>query len=89
LDALAKLSNMLGYKPVMIEATVAINQKQWRKAIQFAERGLSSLSGRGVAILGLAFKPNTDDMRCAVSVPTIKSLLRKGAMVSPLMTRWR
>jgi len=43
---------------------------------------VGSLSGRKIAVLGLSFKPNTDDMREAVSIRVVKKLLEKGASVS-------
>ncbi len=42
----------------------------------------ASLSGKRVGVLGLAFKPNTDDMRDAPSIPLIKALVERGASVS-------
>jgi UDPglucose 6-dehydrogenase len=82
MHALAKLSKDLGYNPDMIEAAMKTNRNQWRKAVQLAKTALDSLKGKKVSVLGLAFKPNTDDMRAAVSIPIITALLAEGASVA-------
>jgi UDPglucose 6-dehydrogenase len=81
-DALMELSNRLGYRPVLLEATASTNRKQWRKVIRLATHVLGSLDGKRIAVLGLAFKPKTDDMRAAVSIPIIEALLAEGATVT-------
>jgi UDPglucose 6-dehydrogenase len=81
LRALASLCRTLRYRPEMIEAAMTTNRKQWRRAVQFAKAALGTLSGRRVAVLGFAFKPYTDDMREAVSLPIVKALLASGADV--------
>jgi UDPglucose 6-dehydrogenase len=81
LKALIGYSKSQGYEPELIEAAVATNEKQKRRAIQLAKHALGSLKGKRIAILGLAFKPETDDMREAVSIPLIRGLLNEGANV--------
>lgn len=81
LRALIAHSKTLGYAPELIEAVVRTNRQQSRKALQFAKQALRSLKGKRIAVLGLAFKAETDDMRQAVSIPIIRSLLREGAAV--------
>lgn len=81
LPALITFSKKIHYNPELLEAVRNTNLKQWRIAVNMAERSLGSLKGKKIAVLGLAFKPNTDDMREAVSIPIIKALLRKRAYV--------
>jgi UDPglucose 6-dehydrogenase len=81
LRALMAHSKALGYTPELIEAVVRMNKEQSRKAVQFVKQALGSLKGRRVAVLGLAFKANTDDMRQAVSITVVRSLLHEGATV--------
>jgi UDPglucose 6-dehydrogenase len=81
LKALIGYSKTLDYDPELIEAVVATNEKQKQRAIQLAKHALGSLEGMRIAILGLAFKPNTDDMREAVSIPLVRALLEEGADV--------
>lgn len=82
LAALLSLSKKLGYDADLVEATIATNRKQAQKAVDFAKQCLGSLAAKEIAILGLAFKPYTDDMRDAVSIPVINSLLKEGAKVT-------
>jgi len=81
LRALVRYSKSLHYAPELIEAAVASNENQKQRAIQLAKHALGSLVGKRIAILGLAFKPETDDMREAVSIPLVRSLLTEGANV--------
>jgi UDPglucose 6-dehydrogenase len=82
LSALVHLSRELGQDPRLLSATSEVNQYQPLKAVEFAKTKLGSLRGKNIAILGLAFKPGTDDMREAVSVPIIEELLKDGANVT-------
>jgi nucleotide sugar dehydrogenase len=82
LNALVSLSKTLGYSAELIEAAISTNQKQEQRAIQLAKQALGSLEGKRLAILGLAFKPETDDMREAVSIPLVQGLLAEGANVT-------
>jgi len=82
MKALAAISRTLIHEPGLVEAVTQVNQRQWWKAIELAKRALGSLHGRRIAVLGLAFKPGTDDMREAVSIPIVKSLLAEGAVVA-------
>ncbi len=81
LSALITFCKSLNYSPRLIEAVVEQNRIQSRRAIHLAKRALRSLKGKRIAVLGLAFKPKTDDMREAVSIPIIKGLLAQGAKV--------
>jgi len=81
LNALARYSRTLGYSPELVEAVITTNEKQKLRAVQLAKEALGSLTGKRIAILGLAFKPDTDDIREAVSVPLIQALLAEGASV--------
>jgi UDPglucose 6-dehydrogenase len=81
LKALIRFSKTLGYAPELIEAVVATNEKQKQRAVELAKQALGSLKEKRIAILGLAFKPETDDMREAVSVSIIKDMLAEGATV--------
>jgi UDPglucose 6-dehydrogenase len=80
--ALIAYSKDLGYQHQLLEAVEDINQTQPLKAVQFCKRLLGDLKGKRVAVLGLAFKPNTDDMREARSIPIINQLIREGAKVT-------
>jgi UDPglucose 6-dehydrogenase len=65
----------------LLESVQFTNDCQPSQAVELARESLGSLKGRRIAILGLAFKPGTDDMREAVSLKVIRQLLNAGASV--------
>ena len=80
--ALANTMRELGTDPSILEAVDAVNEAQKRLLIEGLVGRLGmDLSGRTIAVWGLAFKPNTDDMREAPSLVTIAGLLEAGARV--------
>jgi UDPglucose 6-dehydrogenase len=82
--ALTYMARKTGLHPQMLEAVMAINKDQRHVAIDKLEAALGdqeSLNGKSIAVLGLAFKDNTDDMRDAPSINIIGWLLEKGAVV--------
>ncbi len=81
LQAIINFSLEQGYQPKILESVIKVNQKQAERMVELAEKKLGSLQQKQVAILGLSFKPETDDMRNAPSVIVINSLLKKGAKV--------
>jgi UDPglucose 6-dehydrogenase len=80
--ALIACSKSLGYDPELLDSVEAINKTQPLKAVTFCREELGNLGGKKIAILGLAFKPDTDDMREARVIPIINLLLSEGALVS-------
>jgi UDPglucose 6-dehydrogenase len=81
LKALLKSSKSLGASLPLTEATLFINEAQPLKAVQLAEGLLGGLRNKKIAILGLAFKPETDDMRNAVSIRIVEELMRRDAKI--------
>jgi len=81
LRALIKFSEKLDIKLPLVNATIEVNEKQPLIMIDLAKEDLKSLKNKTIAILGLSFKPNTDDIREAVSIKIIKKLLEEGANV--------
>ena len=79
--ALIAFSKGLGYNPSLFDAVENVNKAQPYKAIELAKSLMGDLRGKRIAILGLAFKPNTDDMREAVSIKIINKLLEEGASI--------
>ena len=65
----------------LLSAVIEVNELQKRRVIGKLKRHLGSLRGKNVALLGLAFKPNTDDMREAPSIVLASRLLAEGADV--------
>jgi UDPglucose 6-dehydrogenase len=80
--ALKQLAASSGYHFQLLNAVIEVNELQKRRVIGKLERLLGSLRGAKVALLGLAFKPGTDDMREAPSLVLAGRLLAEGAHVS-------
>jgi UDPglucose 6-dehydrogenase len=79
--ALKQLASNSGYHFQLLSAVIEVNELQKRRVIGKLKRHLGSLEGKTVALLGLAFKANTDDMREAPSIVLASRLLAEGAEV--------
>jgi UDPglucose 6-dehydrogenase len=79
--ALKQLAGNSGYPFLLLQAVWEVNELQKRRVVQKLEKHLGSLRDKKVALLGLAFKPNTDDMREAPSRVIAYRLLSEGAEV--------
>ena len=79
--ALKYLAKQHGYKLKTVEATVDVNIEQKTKLYKKACERLITFNGLKVAVLGLAFKPGTDDLREAPSLDNIELLLKQGANI--------
>lgn len=80
--ALISTSQEYGYTPSMLQATVGINKSQRASVVRKLQRELHVLKGRRIALLGLTFKPGTDDLRDAPALDIARRLLAAGAVVS-------
>jgi UDPglucose 6-dehydrogenase len=79
--ALAHMAHEKGRHPQLLRAVMDINADQRRDVVAKLKGVVGDLHGKTIALLGLAFKPNTDDMRDAPSVDIAHMLLSKGACV--------
>lgn len=79
--ALAQMASYAGEAFNLIEEVIEINKRQELKLVEKALNRFQSLRGKRVALLGLSFKPNTDDIREAVSIKLAKRLLFEKATV--------
>ncbi|MFX3635789.1 MAG: UDP-glucose/GDP-mannose dehydrogenase family protein [Candidatus Pristimantibacillus sp.] len=79
--ALAHIADKAGYEFDLLKSVIRTNQKQRFVIMDKLREALGTLSGKQIAVLGLAFKPNTDDMREAPSLSIIPELLKLGATV--------
>ena len=80
--ALKQLAANSGYSFQLLNAVIEVNELQKRRVVGKLERHLGSLRGKKIALLGLAFKPGTDDMREAPSLVLAARLQAEGAEVS-------
>ncbi len=87
--ALIGKAKEMDYYPGLLESVLEVNELQPLQMVELLEEKLGSINGRRVAVLGLAFKNDTDDIRESRSIPVIRKLLEKGALVAaydPLAT---
>src|SRR3972149_5166112 len=80
--ALIAHSKKLGYRLELLESVEKGKKTQPLKAVEFCKELIGNLKGKHVAILGLAFKADTDDMREARAIPIINQLVKEGASVT-------
>lgn len=79
--ALAGKAKEVYYRPIILNAVLELNESQPLRLVEFLEKKVGSLKGTDVVVLGLAFKPGTNDMREAPSIKIIHTLIKKGANV--------
>jgi UDPglucose 6-dehydrogenase len=80
-EALLKISEENGYEFKILKAAQLVNELQPHIFVQKVKEALGELEGRRLAVFGLSFKPNTDDMRGAPSITIINLLLKEGAII--------
>ncbi|MDP2808032.1 MAG: UDP-glucose/GDP-mannose dehydrogenase family protein [bacterium] len=81
LQAFIRISEKLGYDFKLLKEVEGINDQQKMNFVKKIEETVWNISGKTIGILGLAFKPNTDDMRFAPSIEIIEALQKDGARV--------
>jgi UDPglucose 6-dehydrogenase len=79
--ALAHMAVLHGTQPQLLQAVMEINRNQRRRAVMRLRRALGGLNDKVIGILGLSFKPNTDDIREAPALEVIHLLENEGARV--------
>ncbi|MAH61028.1 MAG: GDP-mannose dehydrogenase [Legionellales bacterium] len=87
--ALSALSKEIGVDSLILDSVIKVNQHQPKVILQYLEDKVGSLKGKNILVLGLAFKPETDDVRESVSIKIIEHLIEKECIISahdPLAT---
>ncbi|MGI6704072.1 MAG: UDP-glucose dehydrogenase family protein [Clostridia bacterium] len=79
--ALVHLAREKGCTLKTVESAIEVNSVQRLRAVEKLKDALGDLGGKSVAVLGLSFKPNTDDMREAPSLDIIREILRQGGSI--------
>lgn len=77
--ALANFSRAAKVPSLIVDAAIEVNEKQRGRMLQKCETMVGDLAGKEVAVLGLSFKPQTDDVRYSVGIDLIHRMQRKGA----------
>ena len=80
--ALIAKSKQLGYTPTLLENAITVNKNQPKKMIDLAKKHMGELKDKKITLLGLAFKPGTDDIREAPAVTIIEDLINAGATIT-------
>jgi UDPglucose 6-dehydrogenase len=81
LSAFIAIARQMGYEFRLLEEVERINDDMKRRFVKKIQSVLWNLRDKNIGVLGLAFKPNTDDMRYAPSIDVIRALVREGAKV--------
>ena len=79
--ALIRKAEELGEEPLILKAVVEVNERQPLKMIELLKKHVPDLKGKRIGVLGLAFKPNTDDVRETRAYVVVKKLLEERAKV--------
>jgi UDPglucose 6-dehydrogenase len=79
--ALSSVAQQFDCGSLIVDAVIEVNQRQGERMLNKISELVGKLSGKAIAVLGLAFKPETDDMREAPAVGIIRSLVDGGAKV--------
>ncbi|HEY0084145.1 MAG TPA: UDP-glucose/GDP-mannose dehydrogenase family protein, partial [Pyrinomonadaceae bacterium] len=79
--AFLSIARQFDYDALIVNAVIKVNERQRELMVPKIEKLVGDLPGKTIAVLGLAFKPGTDDMREAPSVDIIRRLLERGATV--------
>lgn len=81
MKAIVSFARERGVSLPLIEAALGLNERWPKDVVELLEKELGSLDGKTVAVLGVAFKPETDDIRESPSIYLIKELLNRNANV--------
>ncbi|MCH7762101.1 UDP-glucose/GDP-mannose dehydrogenase family protein, partial [candidate division TA06 bacterium] len=79
--AFTYIAKKLGYEFSLLKEVERINEEQKRRFVEMVKEILWNLKGKTIGLLGLSFKPNTDDIRYSPSVEILQLLLQEGAKV--------
>jgi len=82
LKALVAYGERVGQRMPLLRAVIDVNERQPEQVLELVRKRFPSLAGVRVAVLGLAFRPGTSDMRESPAIPIVRRLLAEGAKVS-------
>ena len=79
--ALVRLAETLGEDPILLKSVIEVNERQPQKMVNLLAKKIGDLKGKEVAVLGLAFKNDTDDVRESRAIKVIMDLKNRGAII--------
>ena len=80
--AIINFSTKAGINPILLTAVEKTNKQQINSIIKLIKQNIGKIHGRKIAVLGIAFKPETDDIRDSVSVELVNRLIKLGAKIT-------
>jgi len=82
IKAIINLSSKIGVKPTLLNAVEKTNKQQINYIMELIKQNIRKIKGKKITILGVAFKPDTDDIRDSMSIKLIRRLMKSGARVT-------
>ena len=82
IKAIINLSSKIGVNPTLLTAVEKINKQQINYIVALIKQNIGKINGKKLSILGIAFKPGTDDIRDSASIDLVKRLLKLGAKIT-------
>ena len=82
IKAIINLSSKLGVNPTLLTAVEKINKQQISNIVELVKQNIGKIRGKKLTVLGVAFKPGTDDIRGSVGIELAKRLLKLGAKIT-------
>jgi len=82
IKAIINLSSKLGVNPTLLTAVEKINKQQISNIVELVKQNIGKIRGKKLTVLGVAFKPGTDDIRDSVGIELAKKLLKLGAKIT-------
>jgi len=82
MNAIINLSSKIGVKPTLLNAVERTNKLQISNIMALIKRDIRKIKGKKIAVLGVAFKPNTDDIRDSMGIELVRQLMKLGANVT-------
>ena len=81
MKAIINLSSKIGVNPILLTAVEKINKQQINYIVTLIKQNIGKIKGKKLTILGVAFKPGTDDIRDSMGIDLVKRLLKLGAKI--------
>ena len=82
MNAIINLSSKIGVKPTLLNAVERTNKLQISNIMTLIKRNIRKIKGKKIAVLGVAFKPDTDDIRDSMGIELVRQLMKLGANVT-------
>ena len=82
INAIINLSSKIGVQPILLNAVEKTNKQQISNIMKLIKHNIGKIKGKKITILGVAFKPDTDDIRDSMGIELVRRLMKSGANVT-------